>query len=205
MTRSPGPGGGRRRYVPDWPTNIPERRRRMSRVLLLVAALFAVIIFATPVLFSGDDETSGSDGDLEERGNAWYLADEGDAVLVTVERVIDGDTLDVSLFDGERMRVRLFGIDAPEMGDPCYDDATERLRSLAGSEVGMVADERLEDPGGRALRYLFTPAGLSIDAVLVDEGLAEAWRADGAYRDRLVALQEDARDAGRGCLWAGSG
>ena len=32
---------------------------------------------------------------------------------------------------------------------------------------------------------------------------AEAWRQDGAFRDQLVELEDEARDAGTGCLWSG--
>ena len=47
------------------------------------------------------------------------------------------------------LSVRLFGIDTPERGEACYAEATNRLRELAGSEVLIVADERLQDSGGR--------------------------------------------------------
>jgi endonuclease YncB( thermonuclease family) len=206
MSRSPGPGGGRRRYVPDWPTNITARRRRLSRVMLLVAALVAVIVIATPVVFlGGDDDDPGAAGAaaFEERGGGWYLAGGAETVTVGVDRVVDGDTLDVRLFDGSALRVRLFGASTPEVGERCADAATARLEALAGGEVLLLADARLEDAGGRALRYAFTRAGLSIDAVLIDGGLATAWREDGAYRDALVAIEDRARDAARGCLWAG--
>ena len=51
-----------------------------------------------------------------------------------VIRVIDGDTLDTT-----RGRVRLFGVDAPEHGERCASEATDRLQDLAGDSV------RLED------------------------------------------------------------
>src|SRR5919197_1984260 len=37
---------------------------------------------------------------------------------VTVVRVVDGDTVDVQLEDGRTERVRLIGIDTPEVVDP---------------------------------------------------------------------------------------
>ena len=74
---------------------------------------------------------------------------------------------------------------------------------LAGRTVVLVPDARLQDPGGRELRYVFTSEGRSLDATLVAEGLATAWRSDGVLRDRLVAIEEEARRARRGCLWAG--
>ncbi len=114
--------------------------------------------------------------------------------------IIDGDTLDVEI-DGREERVRIFGIDTAERGDRCYAEASSRLADLAASEIRLAADARNRDRNGRLLRYAYTPAGFSIDAALVAEGLARAWTRDGAQRDALVALEATARIARRGCLW----
>jgi micrococcal nuclease len=118
----------------------------------------------------------------------------------TVENVIDGDTIDV-LIDGERQRVRYYGIDAPEEGEECYEEATERNRQLLGTTVRLEADARNEDKYGRLLRYVFTNDGTSVDAALVSEGLAKAWREDGRYLARLTTLEIYAHEHGIGCLW----
>jgi endonuclease YncB( thermonuclease family) len=67
--------------------------------------------------------------------------------------------------------------------------------------VRLEADARNEDEYGRLLRYVFTNDGVSVDAALVSEGLAEAWRDDGRYVNRLTILETDARQHGTGCLW----
>ncbi|MEZ4503760.1 MAG: thermonuclease family protein [Dehalococcoidia bacterium] len=194
----PRGAGGRRRYVPDW-RDTSRSRRRMSRVMLLVGAL--IFILGVGGLFArgdGADEPS-----LVQSDGAWTLdAPTEDLVTVTVDRIIDGDTLDV-LSALTAFRVRLFGIDAPETNEPCYLEATQRLETLAGSSVQLLPDERLQDPNGRELRYVFTSDGRSIDATLVAEGLAEAWRQDGRFREDLVALEDEARADGVGCLWGG--
>jgi len=118
----------------------------------------------------------------------------------TVENVIDGDTIDV-LIGGELKRVRYYGIDAPEEGDNCYEEATERNRELVGTTVTLEADARNEDKYGRLLRYVFTNDGTSVDAALVSEGLAKAWREDGRYLARLTTLEIYAHEHGIGCLW----
>ncbi len=117
--------------------------------------------------------------------------------------MIDGDTLDV-LALSTSLRVRAFGFDAPEAGERCAGEATARLVALTGGGVQLLAGERLQDRFGRELRYLFTPERLSIGAVMVGEGLARAWGDDGALRERLVTVEDEARAAGRGCLWAES-
>jgi micrococcal nuclease len=114
--------------------------------------------------------------------------------------IIDGDTLDVEI-DGREERVRIFGIDTAERGERCYAEASTRLADLAADEVRLAADARDRDRNGRLLRYVYTPAGLSVDAMLVAEGIAYAWTRDGALRDALVALEAAARIERRGCLW----
>ena len=118
----------------------------------------------------------------------------------TVVEVIDGDTID-AVIAGERQRVRYYGIDAPEQGEKCYQEATERNRELVGTIVRLEADARDKDEYGRLLRYVFTNDGVSIDAALVSEGLAEAWREDGRYLNRLTTYETNAQLQGTGCLW----
>ena len=83
----------------------------------------------------------------------------------------------------------------------CFTEATERNEELVGESVLLLEDARERDRSGRLLRYVFTADGESVDAWLIVEGVAHAWREDGAYRDRLVALEEQADAADAGCLW----
>lgn len=115
-------------------------------------------------------------------------------------RIVDGDTLHISI-DGHDETVRLYGINAREVGEPCSTDATARLRELAGQEVRLRADERDRDRYGRLLRYVFTAQGLSVDAEVTAEGLAYAWREDGALRGPIIELEKRAEETHRGCLW----
>jgi micrococcal nuclease len=117
-----------------------------------------------------------------------------------VEEIIDGDTIDV-LIDGRRARLRYYGVDTPERGDRCFREALDRNDSLVGSRVLLLTDARDEDRFDRILRYVYLLDGVSVDATLVAEGFGLAWREDGRYRDELVALEEQAKQAGRGCLW----
>lgn len=118
----------------------------------------------------------------------------------TLEKVIDGDTIDV-LIDGQLQQVRYYGIDAPEESEKCYEEATERNRELVGTTVRLEADAHDEDKDGRLLRYVFTNDGISVDAALASEGLAKARREDGRYLARLTTLEIYAHEHGIGCLW----
>ncbi len=113
-----------------------------------------------------------------------------------VSRVVDGDTLHTRMGP-----VRLFGVDAPERGERCYSQASSALRQLAGRTVRVEHGPRSLDPGGRLLFYVYTEEGNSIDEMLVGQGLARAWTRDGQHRDRLIALEQQARWNGVGCLW----
>ena len=57
-----------------------------------------------------------------------------DCLLVDVNRIIDGDTLDTSIG-----RVRFYGIDSPERGEACFSEATAATERLAGSQVRLEA------------------------------------------------------------------
>lgn len=185
------------------------RQRRLSKLMLFWAFAIVFAVFGT----AGFQRLGGGGAapdpaaatvSIERSGSALRHSAPRTLQLVRVKRVIDGDTIEVSA-GGEIERVRLFGVDAPEAGAACGDAATAQLAQLAGAFVRLMADERLQDAGGRQLRYLFTPDGESIDARLVSDGVARAWRLDGALRPQLLALEGEARIAGRGCLWDASG
>ena len=97
--------------------------------------------------------------------------------------------------------VRLFGVDTPESGERCYSKAKNRLQKLAGNSIRLEFGPRVNDQYGRLLAYAYTKDGLSIDEILVREGLALAWTSDGQHRDYLVGLEREARQEKTGCLW----
>jgi endonuclease YncB( thermonuclease family) len=65
----------------------------------------------------------------------------------------------------------------------------------------LEPDARDQDEQGRLLRYVFNDDGLSIEAVLISDGLAKAQREDGKYRVRFTTMEIDAREGNVGCLW----
>jgi endonuclease YncB( thermonuclease family) len=117
-----------------------------------------------------------------------------DCPAIPVYRVIDGDT-----FQSGDETVRLYGVDTPERGEPCYAAATDRLRKLAGESVRVESGPRAEDRFGRSLYYTYRMDGESIDEMLVREGLAQAWTRDGQHRDVLLAVESRAEEHERGC------
>src|ERR1700716_4371915 len=78
----------------------------------------------------------------------------GRPVLIgTVTRVVDGDTLVVQLSSGP-IRVRLYGIDAPEHNQPGGREATDALSALvAGARVEL--EPVSQDRYGRMVAHVF--------------------------------------------------
>lgn len=124
----------------------------------------------------------------------------------TVDSVIDGDTIDVAGPDGGAARVRLLGINTPEVEHEdaeaqCGGEAAaDRLAELLpeGTAVQLVADSRAdaEDRYGRLLRYVETDAG-DAGATLVSEGYAYAWTPAGEPDPDRMADYETATAAAR--------
>ena len=119
-----------------------------------------------------------------------------DCDVLSVTRIVDGDT-----FVSDGGRVRLYGVDTPEVGERCAGEATARLAELAGTKVRVESGPRATDQYGRLLYYVYSDGGDNIDEQLILDGLGRAWTRDGQYRDFLVGLEEKVRAAKTGCLW----
>ncbi len=162
----------------------------MQRASWLVAG--AVIAFALGRLTGGDRaDVSGG------------RASEIPASITGTPLVLDGDTID---FDG--LRVRLFGIDAPERDQLCeradgsrYACGQAAREALSTALAGMTVSctRRDVDPYGRMVAVCRTRDG-DLGAILVERGLALAYR---HYSNDYVGEEDKARAARRG-LWEGS-
>ncbi len=116
--------------------------------------------------------------------------------------VADGDSLLVAL-DGRRERVRLIGINAPELEECFGVEARRALADLAGdAPVILTADTEDRDRYGRLLRYVHV-GDIFVNLALVDGGyaLARPYPPDTAHQDALAAAEARARAAPRG-MWA---
>lgn len=107
----------------------------------------------------------------------------GPGELVTVTYVADGDTVGTVDGAGERVRVRLLGIDAPEVahdgkaGECGAADAAAALERLVlHQRVTLVDDPRADpiDRYGRRLAYVDV-AGVDVALHQLKAGYAAAW------------------------------
>lgn len=115
-----------------------------------------------------------------------------------VVKVFDGDSFVMRSGD-ERVDVRVFGIDAPEKGQPFSQKARSRSRELLDGEEVVVRVTTPRDVHGRVVGEVFLEDGRSYAHVIVGEGLA--WQFRRYSNDPAVAaLERDAQRARRG-LW----
>lgn len=127
------------------------------------------------------------------------LAGAAQADIRGAARVIDGDTLEVA-----GVHIRLFGIDAPEMDQPCGDWACGRwardelARLIGGRRV--TCSDGAPDRYGRVLARCDAGRG-DLGQAMVQGGAAFAYR---RYALDYVGAERAARAAERG-LWRDGG
>ena len=115
-----------------------------------------------------------------------------------VVSVHDGDTVLCIDDDKSQHKVRLFGIDAPEIGQAFGTKSRDKLAEIVKGRTVEV-EAHGEDRYGRTLARL-EAAGKDVNREMVKAGLAWHYA---RYSDdsTLAAAQRDARSAKRG-LWA---
>ena len=97
----------------------------------------------------------------------------------TVARVVDGDTIDV-VVAGARERVRLIGIDTPEVArddrdGECYGDEASAFTATVlptGTQIRIERDIVGRDHYGRLLGYVHTTDGTFVNLEIVRRGFA---------------------------------
>ncbi len=101
-------------------------------------------------------------------------------IYYPVTRVVDGDTIDVNI-DGQISRIRLIGINTPEVVDPrqpvqCFGkEASDKAKgSLTNQNVRLEADSSQDDKDkyGRLLRYVWREDGLFYNLEMIKLGYA---------------------------------
>lgn len=133
-----------------------------------------------------------------------------DGQRVRVVRVVDGDTLIITTPDGSNERLRLKGIDAPELSSNdtsaaqhfAGESADYLRKRVEGREVILQYDgtER-RDRYGRLLGFIYVTESDCINLAMVRDGYAYADRRfDSFMRGKLGQAEGEARRKKRG-LW----
>ncbi len=181
-------------------------QRRMSLGgILLFFLLFCTIIScihpdttSTGETISTEDMISGTEGTISieevtpaEDTNTW-----AEDTLFCIA-VIDGDTF--ILETGEK--VRLIGIDAPELSQPGGEESRDYLAHLILNK-GLTLEKGYEDRDkyNRLLRFVYTGA-LCVNEEMIRQGYAEARYLTDSLRKYYIQLEIKAETAKAG-LWS---
>lgn len=113
--------------------------------------------------------------------------------------VADGDSFLLELPGGERVRVRLFGIDAPEKDQELALPARKTLTRLVYDKFIRVEVQDI-DQYGRYVGKVYVGARY-VNRFMLKEGLAWHYRHYAAHDEILADAESRARMAARG-IWA---
>ena len=178
--------------------NLAARRLRRPWLWVVVTVLIAALIAADQ--------------------NGWLLVRDIDdlaayhGMRAEAVRIIDGDTLEVSLGDvlaeTPVTRIRLWGVDCPEAArfgqpaEPLSAEASALARSLVASEVVLwLEPHQTRDAFGRVLAHVELGRGDTLNEALLEAGLARAEdRWPHARLIRYAQLETAARRRGVG-IW----
>ncbi|MEJ1156514.1 thermonuclease family protein [Microbacterium marmarense] len=193
-------------------TNRSGRQARWGVAAVGVGIVLTLAFFALPPLI-GNLGTADSNDDSSAETSAGGVPERpDDAFAMTVEYVIDGDTVKARathandvMPTSERVSVRLIGIDTPELRpEPeCWSqEATDHLSALLpeGSIVWVAPDQEWYDRYDRALMYLWNESGDFVNYELMAAGDARSLvvRPNDLHAELFARAETDARAIGSG-------
>jgi micrococcal nuclease len=97
-----------------------------------------------------------------------------------IHKFVDGDTLWVKMQNGKTEKIRLIGVDTPEVKweglteeQPRGKEASQYVKNLLrGKKVLLEYDVQKYDPYGRTLTYVYLEDSTFLNAHLLEMGLA---------------------------------
>ncbi|MBI5470687.1 thermonuclease family protein [Candidatus Kaiserbacteria bacterium] len=177
-------------------------RRLVATAILLATIAFVVIGASAPPEKAAAPAAAGA---------ALPAQTQPGATLYPVARVVDGDTI-VVYMNGKNVKVRLIGLDTPEIVDPrkpvqCFaKEASDKAKEmLTGKSVRLEQDPTQDtyDKYGRLLAYVFLPDGTNFEKYMIAEGYGHeyAYRIPHKYQAEFEAAEKQALETKKG-LWA---
>jgi micrococcal nuclease len=181
--------------------------------LLLLGLFLGGAVFAVWWMSTGNDEPKnrGDKPKARQRRRAAYAPFDAarakpapDATtLHGAAYVVDGDTVVI-----DKIQIRLYGVDAPEMNHPYGIIAKRALMKLCKGQI-IRAEVMAQDTHGRTVAQCYLPDGRDLSAEMVRQGFAIDWP---KYSGGLYAFLEtpdarrkmwlaDARQKGRMDVW----
>jgi micrococcal nuclease len=179
--------------------------------ILLIAQIVAILFAVSVLLFDFGFFEEEASSTVPETSITEYVAqvDRNQLTRGTVTKVTDGDTVRVEI-DGEEQKVRLIGIDTPEVfgGKECYGEEASNVSKqlLEGRTVYLQKDISETDDFGRLLRYVYVEQEgnlLDFNAFLVGEGYAfsAVYEPDTARSEYFNLVMQEAQEDDTG-IWS---
>ncbi|MEW6571598.1 MAG: thermonuclease family protein [Nitrospirota bacterium] len=134
---------------------------------------------------------------------------QGSESLFFVTEINDGDTISV-IMNKKREKVRLIGIDAPEIGQKPWGRRSKKflkdLVSSSGWKVRVELDIQPRDKYGRMLAYVWTKDGRLVNLLMLKNGYAMLFTVppNVKYVSEFREAQREAREKKRG-IWSKNG
>ncbi|MBE0426618.1 MAG: thermonuclease family protein [Nitrospirae bacterium] len=163
-----------------------KRLKLIFLILFLTAFIFYIVYEDSPVSSQPESNT-----------------------LLAVAEVHDGDTVSVML-NNKKEKVRLIGIDAPEIGQRPWGKRAkkylENILSSSGWRVRLEFDVEQRDKYGRVLAYMWTKDGKMANLLMVENGYAMLFTVppNVKYTNELRVAQNEARKKELG-IWSRKG
>ncbi|MHB8910725.1 MAG: thermonuclease family protein [Syntrophales bacterium] len=131
-------------------------------------------------------------------------------VTATITKISDGDTVQAITPEGTKLKVRLYGIDAPETpkgnkpGEPFGNASRDYLASLISQR--SVRMEILDIDRYRRMVAILWLAERNVNQEMIVAGMAEAYveYLKKPYRAPFIQAEQEARIQGRGVWSQGS-
>jgi endonuclease YncB( thermonuclease family) len=128
-------------------------------------------------------------------------------VTATITRITDGDTVQAITPEGTKLRVRLYGIDAPETpkgkipGEPFGNDSRDYLVTLVSQKTVRV-EIRDIDRYRRMVAILWLD-DRNVNQEMIAAGMAEAYGEylKSPYRSPFLQAEQGAKAQGKG-IWS---
>lgn len=122
--------------------------------------------------------------------------------------VYDGDTIKVRFRDKQEWKVRLIGVDAPEIGSPVKEVEFQAQMSkrftfhyLYQKKIRLSYEDELIDKYGRVLAYVWTEEQGLFNKFIISEGFASAMRNFSyQYREEFRETEHEARKLEKGLM-----
>jgi endonuclease YncB( thermonuclease family) len=169
----------------------PPTLKLTSTVTAAATATIIPTITSTPI------------DDIRYSSMAACIPKDSSTQIGMVTNVIDGDTIEVRLEDGNTYSVRYIGIDSAESGRPNFVEGRKANSDLVlQKEVTLIKDESEVDRYDRLLRYVVVDH-IFVNLELLRVGFAQAMRypPDVACADTFSTAENEARASFVG-MWA---